>query len=193
MLSLLLRQNKKKFNLQQKFEGKAMKWFPINSSLSKRTAKINEHRKDKSSNGRISKGSINRGSAHELDRVSSLVQKLSEVTKVKDQLSVNNQTLKFKLAELQKEKYCLTQLNKKLSNEVSRNRLQDQDIVILKKKDFNILLHNYYNMAEELEGLNLAFSEWAQSSSIKVDLADQYLKNALEAEEALRQFKIKYY
>lgn len=77
----------------------------MSNSLSKRTNKISDNRKDRSSNGRISKGSINRGSVHELDKVSSLVQKLSEVTKVKDQLSINNQTLKFKLAELQKEKY----------------------------------------------------------------------------------------
>jgi hypothetical protein len=46
-------------------------------------------------------------------------------------------------------------------------------------------------MSEELENLSLAFSELSQSSCLKADLADQYLHNALEADESLRNFKIK--
>jgi hypothetical protein len=123
---------KKKFNLQRKFEGRAMKWFPITSNLSKRASKLSETQKDRLSNGRISKGSINRSSANELDKISSLVQKLHDVSTVKDKLAGLNQTFKFRIAELQREKYLLTQLNKKLSSEVSKNRIQDQGIVILK-------------------------------------------------------------
>jgi hypothetical protein len=112
------------------------------------------------------------------------------VSTLKEQLASDNQSLKFKISELQKEKYSLSQLNIKLSAEVSKNRTQDQGVVILTKKDFNVFLKNYYDMAEELEQVNLMYSHVSQQAQVKAQLSDQYLQNALEAEEIMRQYKI---
>ena len=109
---------------------------------------------------------------------------------LKEQLASDNQSLKFKISELQKEKYSLSQLNIKLSAEVSKNRTQDQGVVILTKKDFNVFLKNYYDMSEELEQVNLMYSHVSQQAQVKAQLSDQYLQNALEAEEIMRQYKI---
>jgi len=112
------------------------------------------------------------------------------VSTLKEQLASDNQSLKFKISELQKEKYSLSQLNIKLSAEVSKNRTQDQGVVILTKKDFNVFLKNYYDMSEELEQVNLMYSHVSQQAQVKAQLSDQYLQNALEAEEIMRQYKI---
>lgn len=134
---------------------------------------------------------LQRSSGPDLGKLSSMMQKLKEANTAKDKLAVQNQTLKFRIAELQKEKYSLCQLNKKLNMEVQKLRIQDQGVVILKKKDFNVVLKNYYEMSEELEQMSLLHSEASLSVSSGKELADAYLHNALQAEEELRQFKIK--
>lgn len=180
---------KKKLILGAKIGSKGMKCFTINTSLSKHNTKPTD--RNKSSRSGISNGSIHRSSGKDLEKVSSLLNKLKEVNTIKEKLAIHNQTLKFKVAELQKEKYSLSQLNKKLSEEVQKCRIQDQGVVILKKKDFNTFLHNYYNMSEELEQMNALYSEICNNAGTRNELADRYLQNALEAEESLRQFRIK--
>ena len=136
---------------------------------------------------------LHRSSGGDLEKINSLVQKLREETKDKERLAVQNQTLKFRIAELQKEKYSLNQLNKKLTTELKKTRIEDQGVVILKKKDFNIFLNNYYGMSEELEQMSSLHSEMASNASMSKDLTDAYLHNALQAEEELRQHQIKYF
>jgi hypothetical protein len=46
-------------------------------------------------------------------------------------------------------------------------------------------------MSEELETMNMLHSETCAAANVKVELADQYLKDFVEAEERVRQFKIK--
>ena len=87
----------------------------------------------------------------------SLLQKLKEVTSVKEKLALNNQALKFRVAELQKEEYSLSQLNKKLTIEINKTRREEQAVVVLLKKDFNVMLGNYYKMADELGKCVLIF------------------------------------
>ena len=101
---------KKKLNFTSKFKSKGMKYFPIKGSLS-RKSKIIEI-KGRSSRNKTSSGSINKNNGKDLERINSILHKLQEVTKVKNSLAVSNQTMKFRLAELQKEKYSLTLLNK---------------------------------------------------------------------------------
>lgn len=119
------------------------------------------------------------------------MQKIKDITKVKDKLANNYQNLKFRVAELQKEKYSLTQINKKLSAEVQKWRIDYQGIVILQKKDFHVFLNNYYCMSEELETMSMLHSETCAAANVKAEIADQYLKDFVEAEERVRQFKIK--
>jgi len=171
-----------------KVNTKGMKWFVLNSSISKPHSRATV--REQSSRGGISNASFNLNSGNDLNKVSSLLQKLKEVSSLKEQLASDNQSLKFKISELQKEKYSLSQLNIKLSAEVSKNRTQDQGVVILTKKDFNVFLKNYYDMAEELEQVNLMYSHVSQQAQVKAQLSDQYLQNALEAEEIMRQYKI---
>lgn len=111
------RDRNKKFKFTSKLGSKGMKCFSINSSLSK-----NVNSKNENSRSRVSSTSFNLSSGHELDKVSSLLAKIKDISKVKDNLAVSNQQLKFKVAELQKEKYSLSQLNKKLSSELEKLR-----------------------------------------------------------------------
>ena len=121
---------KKKLNFTTKFGNKGMKYFPINSSLSKKLKKPIEV-KGKSSRTKVSSGSISRSSGKDLNRINSILLKLQEVTKMKDNLMAHNQTLKFRVAELQKEKYSLSQLNKKLNDQVRRR--QENEVVTMTK------------------------------------------------------------
>lgn len=109
---------KKKLILGAKIGSKGMKCFTINTSLSKHNTKPTD--RNKSSRSGISNGSIHRSSGKDLDKVSSLINKLKEANSIKEKLAVHNQTLKFNIAELQKEKYSLSQLNRKLSEEVQK-------------------------------------------------------------------------
>jgi hypothetical protein len=125
-----------------------MKTFSFNKVFSKRSSKATV--RNKSSKSGITAASYNLSSGQDLDKVGSLLQKLKEVTNVKEKLALNNQALKFRVAELQKEKYSLSQLNKKLTIEINKTRREEQAVVVLLKKDFNLMLGNYYKMAEEL-------------------------------------------
>lgn len=102
---------KKKLNLGAKIGNKGLKCFTISTSLSKRNSSKPTDR-NRSNVSRVSVSNVDSSSGKDLDRVSSLIQKLREVSKVKDKLAMNNQNLKFRIAELQKEKYSLSQLNK---------------------------------------------------------------------------------
>lgn len=82
-------------------------------------------------------------------------------------------------------------MNKKLDAEVQKSRHQDQGVVVLKKKDFEVLLNNYYQMSEELEQMSMLYSESCTCANVKKELADQYLLDYLSTEEEFRQFKIK--
>ena len=178
-----------RIGFDSKFGGKAMRWFSINESSSKGNTRAGE--KNKSSISGISSNSFGVSSGQDLDKVSRLMHKIKDISKIKDRLAVNYQNLKFKVAELQKEKYSLSQINKKLSAEVQKWRIDYQGIVILQKKDFHVLLTNYYNMSEELEAMSMIHSDTCANATVKVELADRYLKDLIESEERNRQFKIK--
>ena len=60
-----------------------------------------------------------------------------------------------------------------------------------RNKEYDILINKYQAMAEELEEMNGLFSSLSGSASLKWQIAEVYLNNALEAEEELRRFKIK--
>ena len=180
---------KNRIGFDVKFGNKGMRCFSINESSSKRNTRAGD--KNKSSISGISTNSFGVSSGQDLDKVNRLMQKIKDITKIKDKLANNYQNLKFKVAELQKEKYSLSQINKKLSAEVQKWRIDYQGIVILQKKDFHVFLNNYYWMSEELEMMNLIHSETWAAASVKVELADRYLKDLVESEERIRQFKIK--
>lgn len=96
---------KNKIGFNAKIGNKGMRCFSINTSLSKQNTKAGD--KTKSSKSGISSTRDNLSSGQELDKVSSLLQKIKDITKVKERLAEANQNLKFKIAELQKEKYSL--------------------------------------------------------------------------------------
>lgn len=95
-----------------------MRCFSINESSSKRNTRAGD--KNKSSISGISTNSFGVSSGQDLDKVNRLMQKIKDITKIKDKLANNYQNLKFKVAELQKEKYSLSQINKKLTAEVQK-------------------------------------------------------------------------
>lgn len=138
-----------KFKFKSKIGSKALNCLSVNSSISKRNQNSKHEQSCKS---RISCDSMNLGSTHQVSKASGVT--AQQNTKVEN-LAVSNQNLKFKVAELQKEKYSLSQLNKKLSNEIKRFKQRDSSIVILKKKDLEQLLRNYNSMSEELEQLQM--------------------------------------
>ncbi|CAI2361415.1 unnamed protein product [Moneuplotes crassus] len=139
---------------------------------------------------KVSSGSISKGSTKELDKINSLILKLKEVTRVKENLAIDNQSLKFKLAELQREKYSLSKLNKKLSKDSKRSKT-DTDFIVLNKKEYEAFKKRYSIMAKELEEFHLMFSDISQSSILRNQIAESYLHNALQLEDEIRRFKIK--
>jgi len=91
---------------------------------------------------KISSRSIKPSSVKELNRVNSLLHKLKEVTRAKENLAIDNKTLKFKLAELQKEKCSLSKLTKKL-NKDSKLSKSDTDFIVLNKKEYEEFKKRY--------------------------------------------------
>ncbi|CAI2360734.1 unnamed protein product [Moneuplotes crassus] len=133
---------------------------------------------------------IKPSSVKELNRVNSLLHKLKEVTRAKENLAIDNKTLKFKLAELQKEKCSLSKLTKKL-NKDSKLSKSDTDFIVLNKKEYEEFKKRYCAMAQELEQIQLMFSDLCKHSILREKLAENYLDNALQLQDEIRRFKIR--